>query len=87
LLQFFLVHVARLTFLLHFGQDQIMTGLLLRCFIYVQILSGWLALMIENLKAHFLAYPKACEAGPPDRRRMNKHVSTARGYLDKAIPF
>jgi len=61
--------VASLAFGLHFGQDQIMTGRLFRCSIYVQILSGRLALMIENFKAYFLAYPKICKAGLPNPPR------------------
>jgi hypothetical protein len=42
--------------------------------VYVQILRGRLALIIENFKTYFLALPKLGQAGLPDRGEVNKHV-------------
>jgi hypothetical protein len=51
-----------------------MVRLVFHSSVYVQILRGRLALIIENFKAYFLALPQIRKAGLPNRREVNKHV-------------
>jgi hypothetical protein len=55
--------------------------------VYVQILRGRLALIIENFKAYLLALSQIGKAGLPDRREVNKHLRSTGVRFYESIAF
>jgi len=55
--------------------------------VYVQILRGRLALIIENFKAYFLALPQIGKAGLPHGREVNEHLRSTGVRFYESIAF
>jgi len=55
--------------------------------VYVQILRGRPALVIENFKAYLLALSQISKAGLPDRRQVHKHLRSTGVRFYESIAF